>query len=303
MTWIIIAAIGYFFLATTFILDKYILSRTAVAKPSVYAFYSTIIMWGALILIPFSSEYWNVVDIGIGLLSGVAFGFGLYTLYLAVKGGEASHVNPISGATVILVTYVLSHVFLYEQLPAVQLCGIGLLILASLFLSYEATARTRGFHIGYLWAIVSGMFFAASHVSSKYLYGIHDFLPALGWTRAGTGILGIVLLFVPAVRRDLHMRFFEKTKNVPKNHSLFLVWTAKVAGIVAVVLIQYAAALGSVTVVQAMSGLQYALMFVAIYVLSRWFPRMFREYFSRRELVLQITGIILVIMGSIFIVI
>lgn len=304
-TWIIIACIGYVFLAVTFILDKYILSRTEIAKPSVYAFYSTIIMWGALIILFFSPERWSFFDILSGLLSGSAFGLGLYTLYRAVKGGEASHVNPISGAVVMLATYAFSHVFLSETLTNLQLTGIVFLVTSSLFLSYEDNEKQKGFHVGYLWAVLSGVFFAASHVSAKYLYGIHEFLPAFAWTRAGAGILGILLLMVPAVRQDLYVRLSRKKiqKHSHSQNSLILVWVAKIIGIVAVVMIQYAAALGSVTMVQAMSGLQYALMFVVIFIFSRWFPHTFKEYFSKRELILQIIGIILVLGGSIFMVI
>ncbi len=305
MLWIVIAIIGYLFLAATFILDKYILSKTKVAQPTVYAFYSTIIMWGALAILPFSSESWSILHIVIGLLSGLAFGFGLYTLYIGVKGGEASHINPISGAVVTLVTYTLSHTFLYEALLPIQLIGMGLLILASIFLSYAETRKQKGFHTGYAWAILSGIFFAASHVSAKYLYDIHEFLPALAWTRAGAGILGIILFFTPSVRREFALRFAKKSKKkkTPKPASLALVWIAKIVGVVAVVLLQYASALGSVTVVQAMSGLQYALMFLAIFIFSKWFPRTFKEYFSRRELALQTTGTLLVLVGSVFIVI
>ncbi len=302
---IIIALIGYLFLAATFILDKYILSRTEVAKPGIYAFYSTIIMWAALLVLPFSSEVWPIRDITIGLLSGFAFGLGLYFLYRAVKGGEASHVNPISGAVVTLVTYALSHIFLSEHLSGLQLTGIALLVAASLFLSFEETQRNKGFHIGYLWAIVSGIFFASSHVSAKYLYDIHDFLPALVWTRAGAGILGLILLAVPDVWNEIFARSGSQRKK-KKNHrkdSLVLVWIAKIVGVVAVVLIQYATALGSVTVVHAMSGIQYALMFCAILALSKFSPKTFKEYFSKRELILQSIGILLVVIGSLFMVI
>lgn len=305
MLWISIALVGYFFLAVTFILDKYILSGSNVGRPSVYAFYSTIIMWGALVLLLINPGIFSIRDIMIGLGSGVAFGFGLYFLYIAVKGGEASHVNPFNGAIVTLATYGLAHTFLSETLTPLQLGGIMLLVIASVFLSYEETKGHNGTHIGYVWATASGILFALSHVSAKYLYEIHEFIPAFAWTRAGTGIVGILLLLVPAVRRDIASRFFPKKKHArlkkPK-HSLAVVWMAKIIAVVAVVLIQYAAAIGSVSIVFALSGLQYALMFVAIYVLSRWHPRIFKEFFTTREVTIQSSAILLVVIGSFLIV-
>lgn len=300
MNWILIALIGYGLLALTFILDKYILSSTKIQRPSVYAFYSTIIMWAALVLLFFSKETMGYYDILIGLGSGFAFGFGLLTLYVAVKGGEASHVNPFSGAVVAVATYVLSHYFLSETLTSGQIWGMVCLVSASIVLSYQETKMKKGFSWSYLWAIVSGICFAASHVSAKFLYMTHDFIPAFAWSRAGAGLVGLLLLLHPHVWKDLSSRLSrrKKSKKYTPPTSLAIVWIAKIVGIVAVVLIQYAGALGSVSVVQALSGLQYALMFALIFVLSKWSPRTFKEYFSSRELVVQSFGIILVIIGG-----
>jgi uncharacterized membrane protein len=304
MSWLTITCIGYILLGCTFILDKYILSQTSLQRPSVYAFYSTIIMWGALVLLPFNFGSLSFFDIGIGLFSGIMFGVGLLTLYIAVKGGEASHINPFSGAIVAIATYGFSSVFLEESLSRAQLFGIVFLALASILLSYQETLRTKGYSLNYLWGVVSGVAFALSHVSAKYLYLMYDFLPAFAWSRAGAGIVGLLLIFYPPVFRDIRTRFFYRTrvrkKVATKPQSLALVWFTKIIGIGAVVLIQYAGSIGSVSIVQAFSGLQYAFMFVIILISSRWFPKIFKEYFSRRELQIQTVGILLVVVGSLF---
>ncbi len=304
MTWLVIALIGYALLALTFILDKYILSSTTIARPSVYAFYSTIILWPALLLLLVFPEAFSLMHIGISLLSGVAFGLGLLTLYIALKGTEASHVTPLNGVVVIFTTYVLSYTFLAEQLSRAQFFGILLFSIASIVLSYQETRGKSGYSTVYWWAVISGIFFGVSHVTAKYIYMFHEFIPAFAWTRAGAGIVGLALLLYPPVWHELRLRFTVRKKTKKKAHtkltSLVLVWVTKLCGVLAVVAIQYAAALGSVSVVQAMSGLQYALMFIGVYVLSTWFPRVFREYFTRREIIMQSIGIILVIIGSLF---
>ncbi len=304
MTWLIISLIGYGLLALTFILDKYILSSTTIGRPSVYAFYSTIILLPALLLLVIAPESFSLFHIGISLLSGTAFGLGLLTLYIALKGSEASHVTPFNGAVVIFTTYALSYTFLGEQLSQYQIFGILLLSSASILLSYQETRGKKGYSTVYWWAVISGIFFGLSHVSAKYLYSFHEFIPAFAWTRAGAGIVGLALLLYPPVQRELRLRFAARKKHAKKKQkkltSLALVWITKLSGVIAVILIQYASALGSVSVVQAMSGLQYALMFGAVYVLSKWFPRVFREYSTRRELAIQSLGIILVIIGSLF---
>lgn len=302
MNWILIALIGYALLAATFVLDKYILSSTTIKRPSVYAFYSTIIMWGALVLLCFHYQALSPTHIVFALFSGVTFGLGLLTLYCALKGGETTHVIPFNGAVVIAATYTFSSLFLREVLSSYQLFGLILLLLASVFLSYQETQRKHGYSSIYWWAVLSGILFGASHVMAKYIYTMYDFVPAFAWTRAGAGIVGLLLLLYTPVRRELRERMAPSTsrrkKKIHTPTSLMIVWINKISGIVAVVFIQYAAALGSVSLVQAMSGLQYALMFAGVYILTTFFPKIFKEYLTLRELAIQLVGLVLVILGS-----
>ena len=101
MDWFFIAILGYFFLALTFVLDKFILSKS-VKKPVVYTFYSTIIFFGALFAFPFGVELLQGYDWGLALVSGLSLGFGLWTLFIAVDKGETSHISPFQGAIVII---------------------------------------------------------------------------------------------------------------------------------------------------------------------------------------------------------
>lgn len=294
--WFIIAFVGYFLLATVFVLDKFILTKS-VSKPIVYAFYSTIFMFGALLAWPFGVELLKGIDWLWAVVSGVSFGLGFWTLFVAVKKGEASHINPFNGATVTISTYLLSSYFLGESLTQLQLAGIGILVFASILLSFEKSKKFNGFHSGFLWAILSGVFFAISHVAAKYLYEIYPFLTGFIWTRATTGLVGLFLLAFPSVRQT-----FKKTKKRSKKparrHALSIVVIDKILAVLAVVLIQYAAAISSVSLVIALSGLQYVLMFVMIYLLTKLAPKLFKEYFTKRELAVEMIAIILVVMGS-----
>lgn len=298
--WFILAILGYFLLAIVFILDKFILTES-VGKPVVYTFYSTIFLFGAVLLFPFFG-YASLVGIDWlwALVSGVGFGFGLWTLFLAVKRGEASHVNPFNGAVVTIAVFLLSAAFLQESLSPHQTIGMGVLVGGSLLLSFEKTKKHNGFHIGFLWAIISGVLFAVSHVSAKYLYTIYPFWPAFLWTRTATGLVGLITLFSPAVHRAV---FGKRThasvsKTAGKRFALPIIITNKIAAIGAVVMIQYAAAIGSVTLVFAVSGLQYAMMFVMIVLLTKFAPNLFREYYTRKELILEWIAIALIVLGS-----
>lgn len=303
MNWFFISLIGYALLAVVFILDKFIVSKAV--KPVVYAFYSTIFMFGALLALPIIGfNFLQGINWWWAIISGVAYGLGLWTLYIAVNKGEASHINPFNGGIVTIFIFIFSALFLSEELTNVQTIGILILILSSLMLSFEKSRKHNGFHIGFVWAIVAALFFAVSNVTAKYLYGQYDFWTAFIWSKATTGLVGIFLLLFPSVWRSFRKKKTkaDEPKTYARKHSLFLIGTDKIVSIVAVILIQYAMAIGSVTVVGAMSGIQYVLMFIIIYLLTKFVPKVFKEYFTKREITIEVIALILVLIGSAFLV-
>ncbi|MBI4992818.1 MAG: DMT family transporter [Candidatus Magasanikbacteria bacterium] len=309
--WFFIAILGYFLLAIVFILDKLIVQKS-VSKPVVYTFYSTIIMFGALIAWPFIGfDLLAGMDWLWAIVSGVAFGFALWTFYISVHHGEVTHIGPFNGAMVTIFLYVLGWQFLGEKLSGLQIGGIVILIFASLLLSFEKSRKHSGFHVGFLWAIVSGLLFAISHVSAKYLYGIYPFWTALIWTRATTGFVGLLILLSPTVRAALARRSPHradgggaktKPKTYARRHAGWIIAADKVFSVLSNVLIQYAMAIGIVTLVGAISGLQFVLMFVMVLLLTKLLPRVFKEYFTKKELVVELIALVLVVIGLVFMV-
>ncbi len=296
--WLVVAILGYLLLAIVFVLDKRILTNT-LPEPSIYTFYSTIFMLGALLVLPIAPGMLSGVDWLWAIVSGVTFGLALWAMFVAVKHGEASHMNPFIGAVITIATYGFSSMIFSESLSSGQIAGMCLLIVASLLLSYERTERSAGFHRGYLWAIVSGVLFSISHVSAKYLYTVYPFATAFIYTRATTGLVGVALLLAPAVRASF------RKKNTTVNpyadrHPLIIVAVNKIFGIIGVVLVQWAIALGSVTLVNALASLQYVFMFVCIVLLTKFAPRFLREYFTPKEYVVESIALGMVLVGSFF---
>lgn len=293
--WFWVSLLGYFLLSVVFILDKLILTEN-VAKSSVYTFYSTIFLLPSFVLGPFitplvgSDWIWAAT-------SGITFGLALWTLYEAVSIGEASHINPFNGAVVSLATFLFSSVFLGEVLSSLQLWGLGVLVIASVLLSFEESKKFHGFHIGFVWAALSGILFAASHVSAKYIYDNYDFLSGIIWTRAFISLVGIGLLVLPSIRQIFYTKQ-DKPKKKASYSTVTIVTADKIAGILGVILIQYASSIGNATPVFAISGIQYAMMFIMIFALTKLAPKKFKEVFTQKEILVQTMGIALVIIGS-----
>jgi len=297
MNWFWIAIIGYFLSGLVLVLDKFILTKS-VGKPIVYAFYSTIFMLAVFLAAPFGASLLHGLDWLWAVVSGFGFGFGLWFMFIAVKKGEASHINPFLGGIITILVFLLSNYFLQEKLLVVQVLGVIILTLACLFLSSEKSQKHHGFHTGFLWAILAGLCFATSHVSAKYIYDIYGFFTGLIWTKGAVGLVGLILLLSPSVRHSLHKKNNQDSKTSAKRHAMLIVIADKVLGVGAVLLIQYAIAIGSVTVVNALVGIQYTFMFLVIYLFTKFLPRVFKEYFTKRELMIEVIAIILVILGS-----
>ncbi len=290
--WLISALIGYILLAVVFILDKHILAQE-VRRPIIYTFYSTVflllvsLVW-LVIPIEKSWSYWVW-----SLISGFSFGLGLHTMFVAVNKSEASHLDPFMGAIITIAIFAGAYFWLGEVLTQKQLVGIICLGLASLLLAVESKSRrVKKQWQWYGLGILSAIFFAISHLSAKFLYTNFGFVSGLVGSRVMIGIFGLCLLGLPITLAGLK----EKTPKKAKN-PVGLVLTDKILGVVAILCIQYAIFLSSVTVVNALAGLQYALMFVIIVILSAGNSKFLKEKFTLFETVTQVSGLVLIILG------
>lgn len=302
MSWFIVALVGYILLAVVFVLDKFILTKS-VESPIVYTFYSTIFMLAALFVYPFGVQPLSGTDWIIALMSGMSFGFALWAMFIALRHGEASHITPFIGGIISVATFAGGSLFLQEKLSFQQLFGIMVLVIASLLFSFEKSEIHSGIHRGFAWAALSGILFAVSHVSSKYIYDSYSFLTGLVTTKATVGVVGFITLCFPVVRESFRKRSKMEKKKKEKQYMVPIVLSNKIIGVIAVLLIQYAISLGSVTVVNAMSGIQYVSMFLLIYLMSKRFPKIFHEYFTKKELVTEMCALVLVVFGYILLVI
>ncbi|OGH65007.1 MAG: hypothetical protein A2821_00840 [Candidatus Magasanikbacteria bacterium RIFCSPHIGHO2_01_FULL_41_23] len=299
--WILIALIGYALFAVVFILDKRILTNEK-QSPIVYTFYSTVfllLVGLAWFFIPFSFDpkFWLV-----SLISGFTFIVGLYTMFVAVSKSEASHIDPFIGAMITVTTFFLARFFLNEALTIRQMAGIGLLIVASVFLSFKKTPQNKTHWRWYAIGIVAGIFFGISNVSAKYLYDTFSFIPGLIGSRFAAGLGGLVLLLLPSVWKTFLPSAKKSAKVSTTKQPLGLVALDKVCGLIAILLLQWATALGSVTAVNALAGWQYALMFVIILVLSHRRSNFLREYLTKREIIVETAALVLVIIGLVLII-
>ncbi len=306
--WLILSIIGYAILAVVAIMDKYLLSSAKV-QPVLYTFYSSIFVLPLLLLVPFGVTFLQTpFDWAMAILSGLAFAFALWTMFLGFEKSEISHVGPLIGAATPLFVLLFSNLFLSEILTIRQLVASGLLIIGSLIVSFEKSKQHSGWHGGMVWGIVAGLLFAVSHVSAKYIYINYDFFSGFIWTRASTGIFGLIFLLHPTVQCVLFKNtILDKIKNKflsvkSKKDNIILVVIDKILGTVGVVIVQYAMAIGSVSLVNALNGLEYAFLIILVLLFSKFWPKKFKEDYARGEIAQELLAVTIIMFGLILLV-
>lgn len=295
--WLFIALLGNAALAVVGIVDRFILTKS-VSKPIIFVFYSTIFILPAFFLLPFGISMPDIwTDYVIFFISGICFAFGLWTLYIAIAGSEISHVGPLIGAAVPLFILFLSRIFLGERLGAYGLLAAAVLIIGSLIISFNHGERKYGWHRAMSWGVLAGLLFAVSHVISKYAYDVYGFYSGFVLTKLPIGMFGGVLLLSPSVRA-----LFSKKEKTPadktRGKKLFILIVGDIVlGVTGGILIQYATSLGSVSLVNALAGAQYAMLIVLVALISRFFPKILKEKFTRKEIIQKAAAVAVISLG------
>lgn len=278
MTWALVALLGYFFNAVSAVFDKYLLSDR-IPTPSVYAFFVSMFSLFALGFIPFGFHFSTLETTVTLLFSGMTFVYGLVAFYAAVKQHEVSRVAPLVGTLVSLVAF--GAVFLpgiagEKALESWYTVALLLLIIGGLLISFDLPLR-RGEHIS-RFVLLAGILMGVSLLFLKQGYAGTNFVSGVVWSRLGMVLAGISLLIVPRFREQIFTQFrgFKHRSDRATTTGGLFVLNKTTAG-VATLLLSYATYLGSVSFVQALSGMQYVFILMMMIPLSLRYPAIFGE--------------------------
>lgn len=273
--------------------DKFILEKS-VPKPIVFVFYSCIFVLPVLLLVPFGVRLpANLFDWLVAALSGLLFVFGIWVYYIALLKSEVSHMAPFVGAAVAFFTVFLSRGFLAEELSGEQWLAVTVLIVGTLLISFEKSKQHSGLHWGLLWGLLSALLFASSHIAGKYIYGHYDFYSGFIATRGIVGLAAVPLLFSSAVRRAL-VRPRDGSPEKSTAGQVALVATNKLLAVAGVIFAQFAMSIGSVSIVNALSGLSFVVLLLLVAFFSKFLPEFFKEDYAPIEIVQEILAVILI---------
>ena len=272
MDWIIFAVLAYFGLALAVVFDKLLLEKY-IPRPSLYAAYVGLLGFYGWFLAPFgfSSDNLTFSAAFFSILSGLFFVFALIFFYWGAQRDEISRIAGLTGAFTALLTWFLASWLEIENLKQLEILAFFLLVSGGILMSFRRGYFNFSVKTLFLGALAA-LFFAFSLILIKIAYSKTGFLNAYILGRSGEFLAGLLFLAVPSVRRDIfsHLKIVSK-----KAVAIFLGNKFLAAGFF--LLLNYAVFLGSVSLIQALQGLQYVFVLILASAISFKTPWIFKE--------------------------
>lgn len=314
--WLVVAISSYFINAGIYVADKFLLSKK-IHSSITYAFFVGI--WSVFNIFLLVFDPWTPTfrELLVDLLAGVLFLVTLVFWYKALHQSEATRVVPIVGALVPIFSLLFSFIFLGESLTERHFLAFIILVNGGILISVK---HTRFYKVKEVWerfkiifgdtlggihaqyrptrrlitnSITSAIFFAAYYVMIKYIYSTQPFIGGFVWSRMGTFLGVIFILFIP----DWRKRIVESQKGAktPKNLSFFL--SVRILAALAFIMLNWAISMGNVALINSLQGVQYVFLFLLVLFISAKYPDILEEELGGGVLLQKIIGIILICTG------
>jgi drug/metabolite transporter (DMT)-like permease len=243
------------------------------------------------------------------ILVGAIFAIALWLLYEALRRGEASRILVIIGGVTPVFSIILSLIFFKEHFSFNQWIGIIFLFFGVIVITLLPKHRSylsRIFHKlkiiqepktnGLLIALLCAFAYSIYFIGTKYAYLEQPFLSAFIWNRLGAGIL-VLLFLLNKTNREAIVKNFKKSG--PKKNK-FLVIVNQFIGSSGFLLQSYAIFLGSVALVNALQGVQYAFLLIISAILAVMAPKLLKETFSFKIVAQKTLAVLLIATGLYF---
>jgi len=289
MSWIGWATIGYFFNAVVAIVDKSLLGQRRMGNPAVYTFAISCLGLLSLLLIPFGWQNPSLLGWLYGLASGTCFTIALWTMFTVLKSGEASRVPAYIGSLNPIFVFAASFVLIGERLTPWHVAAFFVLVLGGFMMVGGPGGLDRR---SLVLATFSSLVFGLAFVFIKLAFTEVTFVTGLVVTRLGGFLSSLFLLLIPGTWESFgHM--VGKTSNGLKLSFI----AGQASGALSGAFNSYAVSIASVTLVEALQGMQYVFILVFALLVSYKWPELLREQFSRATLARKIIGIVLIAGG------
>ena len=289
---VLIAIVAHGLVGLSLIWDKILLKRKQMQDLSSYVFWLGAISIFGLLLIPFGFHMPSLKTAGVALVAGFCDLLATWFYYAALKAGEASEEVAATGGFTPVTTVLLSIPLLGVSLDG-QLSGFILMTLGG-FVMFFAERMPLG---RVLWKVIAAAaLFGLTGVLQKLAFNDAKFVSGYVFFTIGTFIGSMALLLRPTWR---HQIFKDSEEAPPRSKAGYMI-NRFLAG-VGSFLVVFAVSRTSPSMVEAISGVRYVVVFAGAYLITRLRPSWFHEDFGRRALLIKVLGTGLVVAGLVLV--
>jgi drug/metabolite transporter (DMT)-like permease len=285
-----ITIFAYLLNSVSVTIDKLLLVKH-IPNPLIYVFYISAIGAIGVVLIPFV-KLPPPQAIAIASASTVLWTAGAYYMFKALKIGQVSRVIPVIGTLTPL--FLLSNSIFQQTISTNEVWAIFILVFGIIFLTIsDWRGKIKKEEI--LFTLLSSFLFAIAYILLREAYSYGDFLSIFVWSRPILIPLGLILLSIKKTRDIILNRHGEKLTLNNQGRILFLI--GQISGGLSGILVTFAISLADPAIVNSLQGSQYMFLFILSAVLSKRFPDVFKEHYTKLILVLKIIGIFFISFG------
>jgi drug/metabolite transporter (DMT)-like permease len=287
MIWIYIVVIAQFINAVVTLVDKSLIITRTIREPVAYTFYVGGLSAVVILLVPFGLVLMpSAAVLSLSLMAGLSFTFALLLLFESLKISDASDVAPVFGLISTIATLIFSTVALGSRLSGNFTIAAVLMICGMLLMSYFRLSWRAS-----VFLLIGGVLFGLSSVFIKDIFNQTTFWNGFFWSRIM--VVPTVLLFL--LRPVTRSAIFASAKESSLSTKFTLVMNKALAGL-ASVLVLYSIKLGEVSIVNALSSLQFVFLLLIAVIFTKKFPEYFNETIHERHAILHkslATGLII----------
>jgi len=301
MSWFLIALTATFFWAFANIIDEYLVKKYSTGKH------------GSSGLVLFTCFIGILMAIGIGVLTRGIFQIPIIDkLLLIITGGltigwiilylYTLEIEDVSAVvpwflTIPVFGYILGYLFLGETLNSHQIIGALIILLGMSVILMDFSKEKRKFKWRPAFYMLIACFMVAiSGVIFKYVTVENHFWISSFWEYVGLGSLGIIMYFIiPKYRHQFHQMNKSGGRNIFMLNSI-----SEITSIGGNLLTNFALLLAPVTMVYLVGSFQPAIVLFLTLLSTHFSPHITKENLSKHILLPKIIAIIVMIIGSVF---
>ncbi len=289
----LMAIVAHGLIGLSLVWDKVLLRRPGTKNLYSYVFWLGAMSIFGVVLVPFGYNSLPITLMALAFFAGVIHLVGVFFYYAALKRGEASETLAVMGGFSPVATALISYALLTKQMTGYELVGFALMTGGGFFMFFSEKLAWKQLMPPVL---LSAGLLGLVNVLEKVVYNQTNFVSGYVWFTIGTFAGSLGILIRPLWRRQI---FEESGKDDPKNRFWYFV-NRFLSGLGSF-LIFYSISLAHPSIVDAISGVRYVIIFLLALALTKFRPDLLRENFKLHQLITKTVATALVVAGLVLV--